>query len=74
LSAAAAPAPSPRPAGFTLAITGDLLIHEPIVDKARQWANGAGYDFRPAFAAVKPILSAADLAICHLEKIGRAHV
>src|SRR5664280_1017287 len=67
LSAAAAPAPSPRPAGFTLAITGDLLIHEPIVDKARQWANGAGYDFRPAFAAVKPILSAADLAICHLE-------
>lgn len=67
LSAAAAPAPSPRPAGFALAITGDLLIHEPIVDKARQWANGAGYDFRPAFAAVKPILSAADLAICHLE-------
>lgn len=66
-----APAPSPAaprgPATATLALTGDLLVHEPVAARAHRWAGGSGYDFRPAFARVRPILSAADLAVCHLE-------
>ncbi len=61
-SASAAP-----PTGFTLAATGDLLAHEPIVVAARSAAGGRGYDFRPLFARVRPYLYRADLAICHLE-------
>jgi poly-gamma-glutamate capsule biosynthesis protein CapA/YwtB (metallophosphatase superfamily) len=44
----------------TLAFTGDLLPHLPVV-------RAAGGDFRPLFAAVAPLLSEADLALCHLE-------
>jgi Bacterial capsule synthesis protein PGA_cap len=58
---------SPRPASFTLAATGDLLLHEPVTKRAKALASGHGYDFRPLLAGVRPILSAADLAICHLE-------
>lgn len=61
-SASATPA-----AGFTIAATGDLLAHEPVVLAARAAAGGHGYDFRPLFARVRPYLSRADLAICHLE-------
>ncbi len=66
---------SPNKLSFTLAVSGDILPH------SRLWAgaqrNAAvdgdatkdvhGYDFRPMFALVKPIISSADLAICHLE-------
>jgi poly-gamma-glutamate capsule biosynthesis protein CapA/YwtB (metallophosphatase superfamily) len=50
-----------------LAATGDLLLHEPVTRRARVLAGGRGYDFRPLFASVRPLLAAADLAICHLE-------
>jgi poly-gamma-glutamate synthesis protein (capsule biosynthesis protein) len=67
-SRSAAPSSPPaRASGFTIAATGDLLAHEPIVAAARAAAGGTGYDFRPLLAQVKPILSAADLAVCHLE-------
>lgn len=48
----------------TVAFTGDTLIHMPL--SARAW-NGDSYDFRPMFTLVRPIISDADLAICHLE-------
>ncbi len=66
---AASPAASraPNRPGFTLAVTGDLLAHQPVVAAARAAAGGAGYDFRPLLVQVRPILSRADLAICHLE-------
>lgn len=38
-----------------------------MVAAARAAAGGRGYDFRPLLAQVRPILSRADLAICHLE-------
>ncbi|MEP6696107.1 MAG: CapA family protein [Pseudonocardiales bacterium] len=60
-------APSAAPAGFSIAATGDLLPHEPVVAAAARAAGGNGYDFRPLFAEVRPILSRADLAICHVE-------
>ncbi len=66
--ATASPSTSPAPAtGFTIAATGDLLAHEPVVAAAHAAAGGAGYDFRPLLAKVRGVLSRADLAICHLE-------
>ena len=60
------PAP-PKP--ITVAFTGDILLHSPVYDQAivNGRATGLAYDFRPMFARVKPLLSAADLAICHQE-------
>ena len=61
----------PPPRTATLAFTGDLLPHSPVVRAAAayQWERAAtdGWDFRPMFDEVRPILSAADLAICHVE-------
>ncbi len=49
---------------FTLAVTGDILIHESVAENAR---TADGFDFTPQFAEVQPIISSADLALCHLE-------
>lgn len=64
------PTPAPVPRSFTLAFTGDVLSHAAVTRQAAANAarsGGGGYDYRPMFAAVRPILAAADLAICHLE-------
>jgi Bacterial capsule synthesis protein PGA_cap len=66
------PADDTQPAGpalrqATFEFTGDTLIHSPIVRRAAVYANGIGYDFAPMFDRVRPILSAADMAICHFE-------
>ena len=53
------------PRGFTIAAAGDLLLHMPVV-RSGATADG-GYDFAPLFDEVRPVLSAADLAICHQE-------
>jgi poly-gamma-glutamate synthesis protein (capsule biosynthesis protein) len=52
---------------FTLAATGDFLIHAPVQRRAAAYAGGAGYSFSPMLAEVAPIISAADLALCHME-------
>src|SRR5829696_1460197 len=81
--AAPAPAPSaPRPAAarrpaarpsarrvFTLLASGDVLSHGSVVARARAYGarSGRRFDFRPMFAAIRPIVAAADLAVCHLE-------
>ncbi len=60
----------PPPRHATLAFTGDLLPHSPVTRQAAAnaaAAGGAGYDFGPMFDLVRPILSGADLALCHLE-------
>src|SRR6266508_4460811 len=40
-----------------------------LVARARAYGSRSGraYDFRPMFSAIKPIVSAADLAVCHVE-------
>ena len=62
------PADSPEaedePRSFTIAATGDLLIHESVANAA---ATGDGWDFGPMFSLVAPVLSEADLAVCHVE-------
>ncbi|MET7945195.1 CapA family protein, partial [Streptomyces sp. NPDC005302] len=62
------PAPgATRP--FTLVASGDVLPHSSIIDRAASDAGGDGYDFRPMLAGVRPIVSGADLAICHMETV-----
>lgn len=56
---------SPR-THVTVVATGDVLIHPDLTEQAL--ADGAGTrDYRPLMAGLKPAVSAADLAICHLE-------
>lgn len=49
---------------FTIAATGDILIHGKVAQAAK---TNTGWDFAPMFSHVKPLLEAADIAICHLE-------
>ena len=53
-----------EPRSFTIAATGDLLIHGPVARKAR---TTEGWDFTPMFSKVAPILRNADLSVCHVE-------
>ncbi|MEV6201547.1 CapA family protein [Streptomyces sp. NPDC051771] len=62
-------APAPKPAGFTLVASGDVLPHDSIIRRAAEDAGGGGYDFRPMLAGAKPVVSRADLAICHMETV-----
>ncbi|MFD9518272.1 CapA family protein [Streptomyces sp. NPDC059979] len=67
---ASAPAASAAPAGqpFTLVATGDIIPYPSIIQRSADDADEAGaYDFRKILAGVKPLVSAADLAICHHE-------
>jgi cell division protein YceG involved in septum cleavage/poly-gamma-glutamate capsule biosynthesis protein CapA/YwtB (metallophosphatase superfamily)/N-acetylmuramoyl-L-alanine amidase len=60
------PAPPPRGTReFEIVATGDILIHRPIAEAARR-AHG-GYEFRPMFAEIRPVVRRAALALCHIE-------
>jgi poly-gamma-glutamate capsule biosynthesis protein CapA/YwtB (metallophosphatase superfamily) len=66
LSGTAAASPQSADPGFTLAATGDVLIHPALTDQAT--VDGGGKrDYRQLLAGVKATISGADLAICHLE-------
>jgi poly-gamma-glutamate capsule biosynthesis protein CapA/YwtB (metallophosphatase superfamily) len=67
--AAAPTTTAPPPVVFTIAASGDFLAHRPVVARAAAYGreSGRAYDFGPMLAAVQPIVSAADLGICHLE-------
>lgn len=59
---------------FTVAAAGDILMHPELVDQARKDAKAtgdgvAGLDFGPMMAGIKPVISKADLAICHYEPV-----
>ncbi|WP_404953712.1 CapA family protein [Streptomyces sp. 147326] len=60
---------SPAGKGFTLVASGDVLPHTSVIQRASNDAGGDGYDFRPMFSGVRPVVSAADLALCHMETI-----
>ncbi|MDG9708262.1 CapA family protein [Streptomyces sp. DH10] len=71
-SAASAPQVKPDGRSFTVAAAGDVLIHPELVDQAAKDAKKtgegeAGLDFGPLLAGIKPVISEADLAICHME-------
>jgi poly-gamma-glutamate capsule biosynthesis protein CapA/YwtB (metallophosphatase superfamily) len=51
-------------------MNGDVLLHNTLWWTARQYAQRTGrgvMDYRPMFADLRPVISHADLAICHLE-------
>ncbi|WP_202638533.1 CapA family protein [Bailinhaonella thermotolerans] len=57
-----------RPASFTVAATGDFLLHDVLIRQGAQDASGSRtHDFLPMLKALKPVISKADLAICHIE-------
>ncbi|MBW1596990.1 CapA family protein [Streptomyces sp. JJ38] len=63
---------APSGKSFTVAAAGDILIHTPLVEQARDDAlakGGDGYDFDAVMAGVQPVISKADLAVCHLEPV-----
>lgn len=59
----------PAPRGFTLIASGDVLTHDAVLERASAYGRRVGqpYDFRPMFADLRPLVSRADLAVCHLE-------
>ena len=59
------PVPEPEPdVRLSIVAAGDVLPHLPVVRSAR---TAEGYDFGPLLAPLAPWVSAADLALCHLE-------
>ncbi|WP_395373083.1 CapA family protein [Streptomyces tubercidicus] len=66
----------PRAEGrsFTVAAAGDILIHPQLTEQAKRDAQRTGrgvkgIDFNPIMAGVKPVISKADLGICHFEPV-----
>jgi hypothetical protein len=57
---------SPGVRTFDIVTAGDILPHPSISRTAQEYGHGT-YDFRPMFAALRPLVSHAALAICHLE-------
>jgi poly-gamma-glutamate capsule biosynthesis protein CapA/YwtB (metallophosphatase superfamily) len=53
---------------FTVAASGDLLMHSPLLDRALDNGGGEKYDFAPFFRKIRPyVAKRADLALCHVE-------
>ncbi|MFD0412634.1 CapA family protein [Streptomyces sp. NPDC127108] len=59
---------------FTVAAAGDILIHPELTEQARKDGKATGkgekgIDFGPMMAGIKPVISKADLGICHFEPV-----
>jgi Bacterial capsule synthesis protein PGA_cap len=52
---------------FTVAASGDFLIHTPVAARALADGGGRRYDFRPMFRSIRRRIASADLALCHIE-------
>ena len=64
LPAASGPA---TPASFTVVASGDVLVHPALTEQALADSGTPVPDFGPLLAGIAPVVSAADLALCHLE-------
>lgn len=59
---------APRERSITVAATGDVLPHASVLESAAANAALDGeYDFGPMFEEIEPLVSSADLALCHME-------
>ena len=63
------PSPSPTPQLRTISIvsSGDILLHERLWAQAKADGTNENWDFFPQLADLEPVISSADLALCHLE-------
>ena len=50
-------AAKPRAIHFTVSASGDLLMHQPLLDRARANGGGREYDFAPFFDKIKPYVA-----------------
>jgi poly-gamma-glutamate capsule biosynthesis protein CapA/YwtB (metallophosphatase superfamily) len=67
-STEATPPPTTRaPRRFTLAASGDILLHNNVIQSGKSYAKGNGYEFSPMFDDVRDLIGSADLALCHME-------
>ena len=57
----------PKPVRFRVSVSGDLLIHAPIWERALALGGGNRYDFGAELDELKPYVAQADLGICHVE-------
>ena len=55
----APPSAKPKPIRFTVSASGDLLMHQPLLDRARANGDGREYDFAPFFERDPPVRRAA---------------
>jgi poly-gamma-glutamate capsule biosynthesis protein CapA/YwtB (metallophosphatase superfamily) len=63
-TAAAKPAVGTR---LSVEASGDFLVHSQVYNRARANGGGHRYDFKPMVRVIKPIISGADIALCHQE-------
>jgi poly-gamma-glutamate synthesis protein (capsule biosynthesis protein) len=68
-SVLASPSATPTPKLRTISIvsSGDILLHERLWAQAKADGTNGNWDFFPQFASLEPVISSADLALCHLE-------
>ena len=66
-SESAKAAPPAKRQRFTVSVSGDLLMHQPLLDRALDNGGGDHYDFAPFFRPVRRYIAGADVALCHLE-------
>lgn len=62
--------PAAADGSFTMTLSGDLLWHDTLWKSAANDARKTGntpYDFNPLFTYLTPVISAADLSVCHEE-------
>ena len=60
-------AATPKAVHFTVSASGDLLMHQPLLDRALANGGGREYDFAPFFTAIRPYIAKVDLGLCHVE-------
>jgi poly-gamma-glutamate synthesis protein (capsule biosynthesis protein) len=60
---------APPPRSFSMAFTGDVLVHRRVNEVAAAAGQGSGraFDFRPMFGPIRPWIEAVDWKVCHLE-------
>jgi poly-gamma-glutamate synthesis protein (capsule biosynthesis protein) len=56
----------PKATTLTVEVNGDILVHGPVWQRARQDGHG-NYDFYPMLREIAPYVRSADLAVCHVE-------
>lgn len=59
--------PTPKLRSISIVSSGDILLHERLWAQAKADGTDGNWDFFPQFAPLEPVISSADLALCHLE-------
>jgi poly-gamma-glutamate capsule biosynthesis protein CapA/YwtB (metallophosphatase superfamily) len=57
----------PTAVRITIGVSGDLLLHLPVVARAHALAGGHGYDFGPLLRPIRGWVRRNSLSLCHVE-------